>query len=60
MPVASPRIGLPELDQRVRDRAAGFVLDMPMNDDALAYWLATLCIIEDEVVIGGADLIVAE
>src|SRR5258708_35871434 len=49
VPVASACIGLPKLDQCVRDRAAGLVLDIPMNGAALPHRPATPSIIEVDV-----------
>ena len=56
--VAAARVGLPDLDQRVRHRPAVVLLDVAVDDDPLALRLAL--VLAREVVVELADAVVAE
>jgi hypothetical protein len=58
VPVAAARVGLPHLDQRVRDRAAVAVEDAPVHEDPLADGLAAVA--QGQVGVLGPDPVLAE
>ena len=60
VPVAAAGVALPDLDQRVRDRPAELVLDIAVDDDALADRHAALGVVEDQVVVLRPELVGAK
>jgi hypothetical protein len=60
VPVAAARVALPDLDQRVLHRPAQLVVDVAVDDDALADRQAVLGVVEDQVVVLGPQLLGAE
>src|SRR3712207_2350389 len=60
MTVAAPSIGLPEFDQRVRHASPTLIQNMPMHNGSFTNGLAILGVVQDQVIIEGADVIRAE
>src|SRR5215475_5975984 len=51
MAIASTRIGLPDLDKCIADRAPIPVQDITVDDNLLADRLARFCVVENEIVV---------
>src|SRR5918994_973863 len=60
MAVAATSIGLPEFDQCVRHASPILIQNMPMYDGSFTDGLTILGVVQDQVVIEGADVIGAE
>ena len=60
VPVAAAGVALPDLDQRVLHRPAELVLDVAVDDDALADRQAVLGVVQDQVVVLRPELVGAE
>src|SRR4029453_7260056 len=60
LPVASTGLGCPKLDQDIRNRTAALIHHLAVDDDPLADRLTILRIVQDELVIEGAEFAVAE
>ena len=58
--IAASRVGLPELDQRIGEPRARFILYTPMHNDPLTDRLSVLCVVENEVVIERTELVGTE
>ena len=58
--IAAAGVALPDLDQRVLDRPAELVVDVAVDDDALADRHAVLGVVEDQVVVERAELVGAK
>ena len=56
VPVAAAGVALPDLDQGVLHRLAELVVDVAVDDDALADRQAVLGVVEDQVVVERAEL----
>ena len=60
MAISAPGVGLPHFNQRIFQRAAEAIAHVAMNDDAFANRQTVFGVVEDQVVIQRAEILLGE